>query len=190
MTEDRTIISQARSGNPRAQQKLYSTYKGLWYSICLRYMNERDDALDSLQNGMVKIYSNLNQFDDTKGSFKSWSAKIMVNECIMYQRKYWKPQHKDNVDLELVDSPYNSDVFSALGVEELTNMIQSLPVGYKLVFNMYAIEGYSHKEISDKLGVSIGTSKSQLFKAKKLLQSKLNVQDKFEQVKFTQHISQ
>jgi RNA polymerase sigma-70 factor (ECF subfamily) len=190
MTEDRTIISQARNGNPRAQQKLYSTYKGLWYSICLRYMNERDDALDSLQNGMVKIYSNLNQFDDTKGSFKSWSAKIMVNECIMYQRKYWKPQHKDNVDLELVDSPFESDVFSSLGVKELTKMIQTLPVGYKLVFNMYAIEGYSHKEISDKLGVSVGTSKSQLFKAKKLLQNKLKAQDNIDQVMYSQHISQ
>ena len=184
MTEDSLTITKARSGNPRAQQKLYSTYKGLWFSICLRYMNERDDALDSLQNGLVKVYSKLDQFDETKGSFKSWSAKIMVNECIMYQRKYWKLKEKDNVDLELIDTPYESDVFSSMGVQELTKVIQTLPVGYKLVFNMYAIEGYKHREISEKLDISIGTSKSQLHKAKKLLQSKLEAQNRIEQVKF------
>ena len=184
MTEDQITLAKARNGDSRAQQKIYSTYKGLWFSICLRYMNERDDALDSLQNGLVKVYSNLNQFDDSKGSFKSWSAKIMVNECIMYQRKYWKLKERDNVDLELVDNSYELDVFSSLGVQELTKIIQTLPVGYRLVFNMYAIEGYNHREISDKLDISVGTSKSQLFKAKKLLQSKLTAQNKIEEVKF------
>lgn len=170
--EDQKLIEQSIRGNSTAQKELYVRYKHLWFTICLRYVQKREDALDVLQNALIKIYMKLDTFDRSQGTFKAWSSKVMVNESIMFQRKYWNsPEVRGG--LELVRGTVRNMAHSNLSLEHMTRIIQQLPHGYRVVFNLYEIDGYSHKEIASKLGISIGTSKSQLFKAKSILKKKL-----------------
>lgn len=134
--------------------------------------------MDTLQNALVSIYSKFEQFDSAKGSFSSWSSRIVVNACLMFLRK------KNGVhffesgiehDVPFVNTANPIDQMSA---QEIMQVIQRLPDGYRTIFNLYALEGYTHQEIAELLGISVGTSKSQLFKARKLLQE--NIQDLFE----------
>lgn len=171
-TEEKLIHS-CKLGVVSAQRELYATYKNLWYTISLRYVNKREDAMDVLQNALVKIFMKLDQFDMKLGNFKSWSSKIVVNEAIMFQRKYWNSNEVTGLNLELIDKVESSRAISNLTMEEMTKLIQELPHGYRIVFNLYEIDGFSHKEIAGKLGISEGTSKSQLFKAKSILKKKL-----------------
>jgi RNA polymerase sigma factor (sigma-70 family) len=169
------IIRDTGKNNRKAQAQLYDEFGSLWYSICLRYNNNDEDAQDALQNALIKIYTKIKQFDPEKGSFKSWSARIVVNENLMLLRKNKTNFVKapDELSHELTDnSLLATDILSA---GELTRLIQSLPEGYRMVFNLYVIEGYSHEEIAEKLGISQGTSKSQLYKAKQKLKQKLEV---------------
>lgn len=174
MTFDK-IIKKASKNNRKAQAQLYDEFGSLWYSICLRYNMNEEDAQDALQNALIKIYSKIKLYDAERGSFKSWSAKIVVNENLMLLRKQKaKFAHStEELNHEIMDKGHSAmDILSA---KELTRMIQQLPEGYRYVFNLYVIEGYSHEEIAKQLGISIGTSKSQLFKAKKYLKQKLEV---------------
>lgn len=149
-------------------------YKSFWYTIALRYMRNKDDARDALQNALVNIYMKLDQYKEKSGSFKSWSARIVSNECIMYQRKYWKSNFFQEITDDTMGFSNETNPISALTTEEMVKQIQKLPDGYRVIFNMYAMEGYSHKEISEKLGISVGTSKSQLHKAKKILKKEID----------------
>ena len=169
------LISQAKKQNSKAQMELYKTFKSYWYTICLRYNRNGFDADDCLQNALINIFSKLNQFDQDRGDFKSWSAQIVVNDNLMFLRK--KKQNFQTFDLEdekHVVEPV-SEESSVISSENLTKLIQALPDGYRTVFNLYVIEGYTHAEISEILEISIGTSKSQLSKARKLLQHQLEV---------------
>ena len=141
----------------------------------MRYNKNRQDALDVLQNALIKVFTKIDQFDQNKGSFKSWSAQVVVNENLMYLRKLNINYKIDPIDAELQVADQQESALDILSAEELTKMIQKLPDGYRAVFNMYVIEGYQHKEIAELLQISVGTSKSQLFKAKRLLQEKLEV---------------
>ena len=172
------LISMVRKGKPDAQALLYEKYRTYWFSICLRYNKNRDDSLDALQNALIIILSKVHQFDPEKGSFKSWSSKIVINENLKLLRK-------KNLQLELIDSrseeidSYNYEISEpAYTKKELIQMIQTLPDGYRAVFNLYVMEGYNHQEISEILNISIGTSKSQLSKAKKMLRTKLGLHTK------------
>lgn len=173
MLVNNELINQCRKGKVNAQKKMYDQCKNHWFTICLRYLNKREDALDVLQNALVKIYTKLDQFDESKGTFTAWSSKIIVNESIMFQRKYWNKNEVAGVNLEIIDVASEPDVYAQLQMEELTKLIQKLPTGYRIIFNMYVIEGYTHSEIAQKLDISIGTSKSQLFKAKNILKKSL-----------------
>jgi len=168
-----TIIDQCRKGNRKAQRVLYDTYRSRWYVICLRYVRDQDDALDVLQNGLVKIYMKLDHFDLSLGSFYGWSSKIVVNECIMFLRSKKRAIRfhdlHDAVELETTEPT----VIDNLNATEIIKLIQQLPTGYRLVFNLHAVEGYAHHEIAEMLEVSVGTSKSQLFKARKILQEQI-----------------
>ena len=169
------IIKNAGKRNRKAQNQLYGQFGSLWYSICLRYQEKEEDAQDALQNALIKIYTKINQFDSAKGSFKSWSARIVVNENLMLLRKNKNifTQSPEQLNYERPDRGISAnDILSA---RELTKMIQSLPEGYRMVFNLHVIEGFSHEEIAEKLGISTGTSKSQLYKAKQQLKQKLEV---------------
>lgn len=173
MTEN-AIIKGVKRKDRNAQTALFNLYKTHWYMISLRYNRDEDEAKDALQNGLIKIYSKIEMFDPTKGNFKAWSSRIMVNENLMLLRKRKEIFSIDNISEaeQIIEEEESTSRFSS---QELTKMIQLLPDGYRVVFNMYVMEGFSHKEISELLDISVGTSKSQLFKAKKLLQQKLEV---------------
>jgi len=166
------LILKSIEGNRAAFKQLYDQYKKYWYMICLRYMKNDFDAQDMLQNSLVKIFTKLGSFDVHKGNFKSWSGTVVVNECLMHFRK-----NKVRMEsLELVkhietDESHLIGTASNLSTKEMMELVQELPEGYRLVFNMIAIEGYTHKEVSEKLDISVGTSKSQYFFAKKKLRT-------------------
>lgn len=174
MTED-DIIKGVKRNNRKAQRMLFEKYKRLWFSICLRYNDNPYDAEDALQNALINIYVKVKQFNPKKGSFQSWSSRIVVNENLMLLRKNMQSFDTDPIldDIDALDE--NETPVERISAEELTKLINKLPTGYRVVFNLYAIEGYSHEEIAEMLKISSGTSKSQLFKARKLLQKKLEL---------------
>ena len=169
------LIKAAKNQKRDAQSKLYEKYKRYWFAICLRYQNKHQDAEDCLQNGLVKIFSRLSQFDQLKGDFKSWSSKIIVNENLMFLRamKHTEEWNDDLNEVKMIWPETESE--GALSAERLTKLIQQLPEGYRSVFNLYVVEGYSHKEISEILNISIGASKSQLSKARRMLRLQIEV---------------
>ena len=174
MTEQQAIKG-ALKKDPKSQRFLYDSYKSRWYMICLRYMSNRYYANDALQNGMINVFSKISMFDADKGNFGSWTSRIIANDSIMLLRK----RSKGFSNVELTDSnqifDINESALDVLSRKELMDLIQKLPDGYRVVFNMYVIEGYAHKEIAEKLSITVGTSKSQLFKAKKMLKQALEV---------------
>jgi RNA polymerase sigma factor (sigma-70 family) len=169
------LINRAIKNNRTAQTELYGVYKSLWFSICLRYMRDRNEASDVLQEALIKIFTRMKQFDSNKGHFKSWSCRIVVNENLMFLRKQIPSFQAEELNEELLLQEVSETPIDRLSAEELTKLICALPEGYRTVFNLYVLDGYNHKEIAEMLGISEGTSKSQLFKARKLLQKELEV---------------
>lgn len=172
---DSTVISKAKKGDKEAFKFLYDNLKTRWYMICLRYMSNRTDADDALQNALVNIFSKIKQFDESKGEFSAWSSRIVVNDCIMLLRKLNKRMQDVEVEEDWNIHDPGESVLDAMSRKELMTLIQKLPDGYRIVFNMFVIEGYSHQEIAETLNISVGTSKSQLFKAKKMLKQALEI---------------
>jgi RNA polymerase sigma-70 factor (ECF subfamily) len=164
------LISRAKTDNREAQHMLYEKYAPKMLSICRYYIKDLQHAEDVMLNGFFKGFTNLKQFED-KGSFEGWLRKIMVRESISFLRQ------KKQLDFSLEDSnydlEYHNDIYDKINVAEIQELIDTLPEGYRIVFVMYAIEGYKHHEIAKMLDVSEGTSKSQLSKARKMLQKKL-----------------
>jgi RNA polymerase sigma-70 factor (ECF subfamily) len=145
-------------------------YAPLMLSICKRYLKNNTDAEDVLLKGMFKIFSNIGQFKGN-GSFEGWMKRIVINEALMHLRK----QKNFNVEVEIsnVQIPNQIEIDEQLILEDLLRILDYLPTGYRTVFNLYVIEGYKHREIAEKLGISINTSKSQLILAKKRLRELL-----------------
>lgn len=171
MNLDNAIIA-AKKGNPVAQRYLYEQYKIPLFTVCLRYSRDRSEAEDILQEGFIKIFKDLDQYAG-KGAIGAWMRKVMVNTALQYIRK-WKKDWKHADTQNYQEAFQTSEIaFQNLGLEELTYMIQQLPNGYKVVFNLYVVEGYSHKEIGALLGINENTSKSQLFKAKAALKKQI-----------------
>lgn len=154
-----------------SQKWLFSHYSGKMMTVCLRYARNRADAEDILQDGFVLLFRNLGKFEH-KGSFEGWMRKIFVNTALKkYQRKRFD---KERVGIEHTKEPeLDATAISALSEKEIIKLISELPEGYRIVFNMYAIEGYSHREIAETLGINEATSRTQLLKARKQLQRKL-----------------
>ncbi len=174
MSEDEAIKGTIE-GIRSAQLFLYNSYKTKWYMICLRYMSNKSDADDSLQNGLINIFSKITQFDSRYGTFAAWSSRVIVNDCVMLIRKNQKSLVTTAWSAETVIYDESESTIDILSRKELMEMIRKLPAGYRTVFNMYVIEGYSHKEIGAYLLISENTSKSQLFKAKKMLKQALEI---------------
>ncbi|WP_425390196.1 RNA polymerase sigma factor [Ekhidna sp.] len=170
------LIDKCKSGDRKAQQILYQRLNVPMMGVCIRYMKSVEDAEDVLLEGFYKVFKNLNGFNyESENAFFGWVKRIMVNEALMKLRKNKDIQIlaiNEDLDKEIDVSP-----LSELQAADLLKLIRSIPVGYRTVFNLYEVEGYSHQEIAEKLGVSVGTSKSQLFKAKKLLKDMLNSKD-------------
>jgi RNA polymerase sigma-70 factor (ECF subfamily) len=175
MISEQKLIKEVKRGKPKYQKLLFEIYAPKMLGVCSRYFQTMEEAEDALQDGFVKVFSNINSFRGN-GSFEGWIRRIMVNTSLNLHRKNLKHYyHIDIADTETRISDIRLN-FDQLEVQDLLNMIQELPNGYRLVFNLYEIEGYSHKEIADELGVSVNTSKSQLLKARRRLREKLDKQ--------------
>jgi RNA polymerase sigma-70 factor (ECF subfamily) len=161
-----SLIKKAIANNREAQQQLFEQHSRKMLGVCRQYVKDLHHAEDLLLQGFLKVFTNLHNFKN-EGSFEGWIRRIMVNTCISYLRK------KNLVDLFDEYYVFNNAATESLentSVEDIQKLIDRLPDGYKMVFNLFAIEGYKHSEIAVQLGVSESTSKSQLFKARKLLQ--------------------
>lgn len=165
-----SLIEACIKGDNKAQKKLYDKHAPIMYAICLRYMTNEDEAKDALQEGFIKAFTNLSKFRFS-GSFEGWLKRIFVNASIELIRK--RKVHFD-VD-DLVPSINQADYMQTgtMDAEKMMELVQTLPQGYRTVFNMYVVDGFSHKEISEELNISESTSKTQLFKARKQLQELL-----------------
>jgi RNA polymerase sigma factor (sigma-70 family) len=158
-----------------AQQQLFDLYSAKMYGICYRYVRHAMEAEDILVTAFTKVFERIAQFKG-EGSFEGWIRRIMVNEALTYLRKS-RSMYLET-DLEQADREPDYDrLGDHLEAEDLMKMIQELPAGYRLVFNMYAIDGYSHKEIAEQLGINENTSKSQLSRARVYLQKMLAESD-------------
>ena len=165
-------IDQARQGDRRAQKAIYDSLSGKMFAVCLRYMGDRESAEDILQDGFVSLFAKLDTFSGD-GSFEGWVRKIFVNTALMSLRKKDVLKGSEDVDAAWDVSSDAPSAIQDIGYQDLMDMVASLPTGFRTVFNMYAVEGYSHKEIAETLGISEVTSRSQLLRARALLQSKI-----------------
>ena len=161
------LIEKAKDKNRQAQSAIYHKFAPKMLSVCRQYLKNEHTAEDLMISSFMKVFTNLDRFE-YKGSFEGWVRRIMVNECISYLRVnkkiyYTEEEHFTEGSLNEIDLQFK--------VEEIQSMIDSLPEGCKMVFNLYAIDGYKHREIADMLDIEEGTSKSQLAYARKMLQA-------------------
>lgn len=170
MLTEQELIEGCRKGERTAQRALYDRFCRKMTVLCLRYSKTTAEAEDILQEGFVKVFNAIKDFRQ-ESKLETWITRIMVNTALNVQRKklYLYPM----VDVQEIELPENEISMSGINFQQLLEMIQSLPQGCQIVFNLFAIEGYSHKEIAEQLGISEGTSKSQFARAKSLLQQKL-----------------
>jgi RNA polymerase sigma factor (sigma-70 family) len=163
------LLKEARKHSTVAQKYLFDIYSGSMLQVCRRYIKDNQDAEEMMLNGFYKFFSSIDSFQyKSDAALYSWIKKIMINECLMFLRK--------NLVFAIPGEPvpenhgFYDDVMAKLNAEDIYRFILELPVGYRTVFNLHAVEGWEHKEIANSLGISEGTSKSQLNKARKLLQ--------------------
>ncbi len=167
MTEQ-DLIQGCIRGDKKCQEAIFRRYAGKMLAVCMRYARHRMEAEDLLQDAFIKVFRNINKFQ-SKGSFEGWIRRIVVNTALKNIDRKAFTNEQIGIDV-MHDEGALPTVYSDLGEEDLLNMIATLPDGYRLVFNLYAIEGLSHKEIADLLGIKESTSRSQLVKARKMLQ--------------------
>lgn len=173
MFTDSELIKGCQEGKKDVQQQLYQRFAGTMFGVCLRYFDSREEAEDALQEGFIRVFLNIRSFRG-EGSLEGWVRRIIINTALNQIRNHQKYQH--HADLEEIGNiaSEEADMISTINHEEMLRLLHQLPPGYRMVFNLYEIEGYSHKEIADKLEISVSTSKTQLLKARKVLQRKLN----------------
>ncbi|RNC91740.1 MAG: RNA polymerase sigma factor [Allomuricauda sp.] len=171
-SNERQLIKKAIAGNRSAQKTIYERFSPKMLSVCRQYIKDIHFAEDVMVNGFVKVFKNLEAFEH-RGSFEGWVRKIMVRESISYLRKSQFVVYDDA--LFEANAAQQLEETSIVDVEHIQQLIDALPEGYKMVFVLYAVEGYKHHEIATMLDISEGTSKSQLFKARKMLQENLRL---------------
>ncbi len=172
---DEKLVKLAQSKDKAAQRALYDRFGKYWFVLCQRYMSNTQDAEDALQNALIQLFSKLDKFDPARGRFSSWSARVVVNECLILLRSKKRVFTESDLNDAAEVQSNDTDIIERLSTKELLQLVQSLPIGYRTVFNMFVLEGYSHVEIAEELNIAVSTSKSQLFKAKKMLKKKLEV---------------
>jgi RNA polymerase sigma-70 factor (ECF subfamily) len=175
LAKDKDIIDGCLSGSRRDQELLYRRYSPRLYAVCLQYSGNTEEARDVLQEGFIKIFENLSHFSH-EGSFEGWMRRIIVNTALeRYRNRYYLNRVDDIEGVSEPEAEPDTDDFAGLEAYDLLNMIMELPPKYRMVFNLYAIEGYSHKEIGEMMGISEGTSKSNLSRAREILQKKVMI---------------
>lgn len=167
-----SIIERLKEKDPLAQKKIFEQYGSFLYRIAYRYVRDRMLAEDLMVDAMLKIFDGVpnTRFENLK-SFEAWMRRIVVNEALMVLRK--NANFHMMPESEAHEQPIDDNTLEKISAEEIYSLIAELPDGYRTVFNLYAIEGFTHKEIADQLDISEGTSKSQLNHARKLLQKKV-----------------
>jgi RNA polymerase sigma factor (sigma-70 family) len=174
MSIDDKLVDNVIAQNRIAQRTVFDRYKSMMMGICLRYCKSRDEAEDVMMEGFMTIFSEAHTFR-RDGAFEQWMKRIMINTAINNYRKNLK--HYFHSDIDEIDERtlIKSEIAENYSAKDLMKILLELPEGYRVVFNLYAIEGYKHKEIAKMLDITIGTSKSQLSKARKMLQGKVNL---------------
>lgn len=170
-----TLYEGCRNGDRAAQERLYQHTSQAMLSLCLRYTENLAEAEDVLQTGYIRVFTHIHSYQQ-RGSFEGWIRKIMVNTAIEAYRRRKRILQWTGIDRELeemVATPHSDP----LEYEDIIRMIRELPDGYRMVFNMFAMEGYSHKEIAETLGISENTSKTQLLRARQWLKNRMNYQE-------------
>ncbi len=163
------LIHNCKKGKRQAQAELYRRYSGVLFGMCLKYSKNRTEAEDNLHDSFVTIFSKIDQYS-FQGSFEGWMKRITVNTVL---QKYRKEQHLNIVSEEIEDDAEVDTEQADISLNTLLGYIQELPHKYRLTFNLYVLDGYSHKEISEMLGTSTGTSKSNLARAKTILRDRI-----------------
>lgn len=173
MMSDQHIIEGCIRHDRKAQQILWKQYSGYLLGVCMRYATDRPEAEDMLQEAFLRIYFNLREYSGT-GSFKGWMRRVTVNAAITYYHKNLRHKHHADIDdyvsAETGTAGFEEDFYTA---EDLYRVLGELSPGYRMVFNLYTIDGYKHHEIAEKLGIDVNTSKSQYSRARAILRKKL-----------------
>ncbi|TRO67329.1 RNA polymerase sigma factor [Christiangramia sabulilitoris] len=170
MVDLKTLIRQCKNQDRTAQEQLYRLYSAKLFGVCLKYSNSHQEAEDNLQDGFVTIFQKISQYKD-QGSFEGWMKRILINTALQKhrQQKVYSIINEDFLQEEELEIETEN-----ISVDFLLDCVQGLPDRYRLVFNLYVMDGYSHKEISDLLNISIGTSKSNLSRARMALKEKIS----------------
>ena len=166
------LLQKCRDGDRRAQKQLYDALSAKLFAVCLRYMGGREAAEDVFQEGFVTVFTRLDSYSGD-GSFEGWARKIFVNTALMSLRKKDILRQSEEVDVVRSLAADSPTPIQNMSYRELNAMIAELPPGFRTVFNMYVVEGYSHKEIAEELGISETTSRSQLQRARTMLQNRI-----------------
>lgn len=172
MIPEKKLVELCLKKDSSALDQLYNSYSSKMYGVCLRYAKNRDDAQDLLHDGFIKVYTGLNEYK-FEGSLEGWIRRIMVNTAINFYKRKSGHYFSEIDGNEEVFNGYEENIIEQISAAELLGYINEMPDGYRMVFNMYVIEGYQHNEIAEILGISDGTSKSQLMKARKYLMKKV-----------------
>jgi len=170
--EDAALVTECVQGNPRAQRALFERFAPKMMAVCLRYSKDREQAEDVFQDGFVKVFMKLADFK-SEGSLEGWIRRVMVNTALDQLRKNGKLLGDISTDDVAYKLEHNDPIEENLMAEDLMKLILAMPEGYKVVFNMFAIEGYSHAEIAATLGITESTSKSQYSRAKAYLRERI-----------------
>lgn len=165
------LITNCKAGKSRAQAELYQLFAPKLFGVSLRYSRDQTEAEDTLHEAFINIFNKINQYSG-KGSFEGWMKRIVVNLALGKYRTRYRLQTVEDITIYDSKNVYD-EISDAINTAQLMELIKELPPRYKMVFNMYAIDGYSHKEIAKEMGISEGTSKSNLARGRKILQDKI-----------------
>lgn len=182
-TDISKIVKGCIDGNREMQKFLYDTTSPKLFTICLRYSSDYNEAQDMLQEGYIKLFKNLHKFEFT-GVFMAWASRVVTNNCIDILRR--KPNlYLISDNIKMIEESFESSVIENLIEADLMKIIQSLPHGYRTIFNLHVVDGYPYKEIAEMLNINEGTSKSQLNRARKLIQNKIKELEHQEEIRKT-----
>lgn len=177
MTGEHSIIEGCKKNDRKAQELLYKSYYAAMARLCLRYTANDHDAVEVLNKGFLKVFLNIHRYDPGKGTLYTWIRTIIINSCFDFLKIREKTTAYQTLHIEVEDAAVDAEAIEKMKVNELLFFIQHLPVVTKTVFNLYVMEGFSHKEIAELLGVAEGTSKWHLSEARKQLKQKIHLQE-------------
>ena len=177
LPELKEIVEGCKKGQRKFQEQLYRYFAGKMFSICMRYSYSKEEAEDMLQEGFIKAFNHIDKYRG-EGPFEGWMRRIFVNTSIEMFRKNSKMYPLTELTVFTPNQNISNNILGDINANDMMRMVQKLSPGYRMAFNLYAIEGFTHKEIGEQLGISEGTSKSQVARARMLLQKMIEDQSK------------